>query len=287
MQVLLYNNEGSHSKNNNALYNYKNIHFKNISSLDEIADYDFVMSVSQPIDISKYPKTTFLFGPQFSVFPDERLNYVKGNNAHFNLLSSWVIELWKSYEITRGLNIIALPFGVETDKFTEKKHINERDKVFIYFKHRNTEELSMLMNFLRNKNVDYAIFSYNNRYDEVDYLRYLQDSKYGIILDAHESQGFAIQEALSCNVPLFVWNVKSFSQEVGMNYPDFPATSVPYWDERCGEFFYNVDELEEKYQIFMSKLATYNPRQYVLDNLSMEVCEKRLIDFFQSNKINQ
>ena len=66
----------------------------------------------------------------------------------------------------------------------------------------------------------------------------IANSKYGIILDAHESQGFAIEEALSCNVPLLVWNVSSMSQEEGGNYQHIPATSIPYWDKRCGENFY-------------------------------------------------
>ena len=287
MQILLYNNENSHHKNTNALNNYKNIQFKHISSLDEISDYDCVISACNPIDVSKYPKTLFIFGPQFSVFPDEKLNHIKSDNSYFNLLSQWVVNIWNLYDISRGMNFITLPHGVETEKFTEKYHINEREKVFIYFKHRQHSELSILMQFLNNKNISYKIFSYDHRYDEAEFLRYLQESKYGIILDAHESQGFAIQEALSCNVPLLVWNVSLFSQEVGTNYPDFPATSVPYWDERCGELFYNIEEIEDKFQLFTTKLTTYNPRQYILENLSMEVCEKRLIDFINEKKIEK
>ena len=69
------------------------------------------------------------------------------------------------------------------------------------------------------------------------------------------------------------------NQEVGMNYPDYPATSIPYWDERCGEFFYDIEEIEKKFELFLSKLETFEPRNYILENLSMEVCEKRLMDF--------
>lgn len=31
------------------------------------------------------------------------------------------------------------------------------------------------------------------------------------------------------------------SQEEGYNYPDIPANVIPYWDERCGEFFYREE----------------------------------------------
>lgn len=286
MKILLYKNEGSHHKNTNSLNHYKNIEFTIFNSLQEInnlKNYDCIMSVAEPIDISLYPDTLFLFGPQFSVFPNEKLNKIKGNNSYFNLLSDWIIQFWNKYEITNGINPITLPFGVETDKFTEKKPITQRNKVFLYYKHRENNELDFLTQFLNSKNIDYHIFSYGS-YNETEYLDYLQQSKYGIILDAHESQGFAIQEALSCNVPLFVWNVSSFNQEAGTNYPDFPATSIPYWDERCGEFFYNKEEIEEKFELFLSKLETYNPRKYILETLSMEVCERRLIDFINEKK---
>ena len=57
------------------------------------------------------------------------------------------------------------------------------------------------------------MFSYQKRYDENEFLNYIKTCKYGIVLDAHESQGFAIQEMLSCNLPLLVWGVTLRKQE--------------------------------------------------------------------------
>jgi glycosyltransferase involved in cell wall biosynthesis len=185
--------------------------------------------------------------------------------------------VWKDYTICNNLKIKVLPFGVETEKFTEIKPINERNKVFIYYKNRAPQDLEFIKYFLNNKNIEYTVFSYYDRYNEDDYLNYLHDSIYGIWVDAHESQGFALEEALSCNVPLFVWNVKSMNQEYNSTYNDIPATTIPYWDERCGEFFYNNNDIEEKFNLFLSRINTYKPREYVLENLSMEECEKKLI----------
>ena len=293
MKILLYKNENAHHKNKNALQKYKNIQFINVESLDnitDISDYDCVLSLCYPIDISKYPNTLFIFGPHFSVFPDEKINSIKHKNSIYIQPSDWVRDLWINCDngnMCNGLKIKSLPFGVETEKFKELKPLQERNKVFLYYKHREQSELNFLTHFLDSKKIIYKIFSYDWRYSEEEYLQYLQESKYAIILDAHESQGFATQEALSCNVPLFVWNVNSFSQEVGTNYPDFPATSIPYWDERCGEFFYNTEEIEKKFELFLSKLETYQPRNYILENLSMEVCEKRLIDFVKDFSLQE
>jgi hypothetical protein len=124
-------------------------------------------------------------------------------------------------------------------------------------------------------NIDYKIFNYQRRYSEQEYLEYLQHAKFGIWVDGHESQGFALEEALSCNVPLLVWSVRSMNQEYGQNHPDIPATTIPYWDERCGEFFYDMSDFKEKCDTFFSNLEKYRPREFVLENLSIPVCEKK------------
>ena len=126
--------------------------------------------------------------------------------------------------------------------------------------------------------INYRIFSYHNRYHENDYLSYLQNSKYGIWVGGHESQGFGLQEALSCDVPLLAWSVKSMKQEYGSTYEDIPATTVPYWDERCGETFYDISELENAYNKLITNIEDYKPRDFILENLSMEVCENKLIE---------
>ena len=56
---------------------------------------------------------------------------------------------------------------------------------------------------------------------------------------------------LSCNVPLLVWGVKLMFQEYPhrREYKNIKttATTVPYWSSKCGEIFYNANELQEKY----------------------------------------
>lgn len=280
---ILYVKTFMHDKNHHALMNYKNIEFTTIYSVDQVerhdlSHYDCVLSPEMPIDVSKYPKTKFIFGPHFSIFPDDKLNNIKGKNTVFNLLSEWVVNCWAKSHFCLNLNLVKIPFGVDTNKFNNVNHINDRNEVFIYFKNRNPNELETVQNFLNSKNFNYRIFSYHNRYSESDYLNYLQHSKYGIWIGGHESQGFGLQEALSCDVPLLVWNVKSMKQEYGSTYEDIPATSLTYWDERCGEVFYDSSDFENVYDKFIEKIETYTPREFILENLSMEVCENKLIE---------
>ena len=76
---------------------------------------------------------------------------------------------------------------------------------------------------------------------EDDYVECLKNAKYGIWVGRHESQGFALQEALSCDVPLLVWGVTNMNQQHNWKgCPDVPGTTIPFWDNRCGEFFHET-----------------------------------------------
>lgn len=277
MKILII--QSYHFKNQEGLEKMLDYLKYEYSSGDEkdIENYDIILSPNKPIDTSKYPNKKFIFGPHFSVFPNNRLYEIKNtnNNAVYIQPSEWAAHSW----IIKGANslipIKIFPFPVNTIKFKPIPK-NKRTKVYIYYKRRQPNELLFIQSFLKNKNIKFEVFDYLNKYPEKKYLKYLQKAKYGIILDAHESQGFAIEEALSCNVPLLVWNVTNMSQEYNSIYDKIPASSIPYWDSRCGEFFYDKNEFETRYNHFVKNLNKYKPREFILENLTMK---KRATEF--------
>jgi hypothetical protein len=280
MKVLVF--DSLHHKNRigiELLFRHMQIEFVFTNDVNKIVDssFDVIYSPATAIDTSKYPSQKFIFGPHFSVFPDNKLTAIK--NTHKNSIyiqpSEWCVEKWKERGVTNILPISYFPFPVDVERFSPLTQPHEKKKVFIYFKRRRPEELTFLKIFLQFHKIEFAVFDYVARYDEKHYLEYLKQSKFGIILGAHESQGFAIEEALSCDVPLLVWNVRSMNQEVGMHYTDIKATSIGYWDYRCGEFFHDAHELEKTFELFMGKLGTYRPREFIMENLSVEPCAKR------------
>lgn len=291
MKILVINTF-LHNKNKIGLelmLNYLHMEYK-YGNVEDIQNYDVIYSPSMPIDSSKYPTKYFIFGPHFSTFPDNKL--VKINNLYKNSVyiqpSQWVVQLWENMNtFNPHLPIKVLPFPVNTYKFTTIADSCKKENVFIYFKNRHPAELNVIKSFLDDKLITYKIFDYTKRYNETDYLNYLQKSKYGIILDAHESQGFAIGEALACNVPLLVWDVKSMSQAYGHSCPNIPCTTIPYWDSRCGESFFKENELSDTFDRFLLKLNTYQPRQYILENLSVESCSVKLNNIINTTIKNE
>lgn len=247
-------------------------------NIEDIPNYDAIYFPDQPYDSSIYPKKIFIFGPHFSMYPDDKLLQINNNykNSVYIQPSKWCIEPWK--EATKILPVKALPFPVDTKKFIPG---NERNKVFIYHKNNRYKDLQVIKQFLFKQGVEYCIFDYNERYKETDYLSILKQAKYGIIVDLHESQGFAILEALSCNVPLLVWDAKNICC-----YPTrkIHCTTIPYWDNVCGEVFYTENELNNKYKEFIQKLNYYNPRKYILENLDVDSCAENLKILVESIK---
>jgi hypothetical protein len=276
--------KGLHHKNENAMAKYTNIKWTRVQNIDEWKDdlsiFDAVFCPGSMVDVSKYPHVKFIFGPHLAVLPNDSLHIIRGSNSIYIQPSQWVVDFWKLYPVCKDLTMKALPFGVDTDAFCPviNDPLVNKKNVFIYFKNRKPEELKLIVDYLNRVGVSFTIFSYKDGYNEKEYIDYLQTCKYGIWLDAHESQGFALEEALSCNVPLLVWNVISLNQAYGYSCPDFAATTVPYWDSRCGEFFHTFDRFESTYQLFLSKIDSYQPRDYIVENLSISLCENKFIE---------
>jgi len=72
------------------------------------------------------------------------------------------------------------------------------------------------------------------------------------------------------------------NQEYNSHYNDIPATTIPYWDNKCGEFFYKDNELEKTYNHFINNIKCYKPREFIVDNLSVEKCEHKLIELINN-----
>jgi glycosyltransferase involved in cell wall biosynthesis len=106
-----------------------------------------------------------------------------------------------------------------------------------------------------------------------------------IFLSESESQGLAYQECLAANVPVLAWDVGKFLNPTGTaEQPQYvPATSVPYFDERCGLRFAGPSDFADQLDRFLDRLrgCGFAPRDYVLEHLTLEKCARHFIDIFQ------
>jgi glycosyltransferase involved in cell wall biosynthesis len=203
----------------------------------------------------------------------------------FNTLSPWNKNLYDTYAPNPKVNYIALPFPVEVDRFCPA---DKKKRFFIYVKHVEKDRMEHISNLVYQcanllAEYEYRTFTYGT-YQEDDYLHYIQSAQFGIWVDAHESQGFALEEALSCNCPLFVYDITSMKDECMDNghHPwaympiDLPATSASYFDETCGVICKKEESLHNMFLSFFQVLPRFTPRQFVLENLTSKQFIERI-----------
>jgi hypothetical protein len=110
-------------------------------------------------------------------------------------------------------------------------------------------------------------------------------SKAAIFLSPHESQGIACQEAMAAGVPVLAWDPGRCQDPERFRWgePDIPTTSIPYFDERCGRSFANLADFERNLPVFAEAVqaGSYSPRDYILENLTVEKCSKRFVDILR------
>ena len=257
----------------------------------ELGYYDLVWIPQGFYHSLQFPNAKrILYGPHNFVFPNEPWIYKiepSFDRSVYTCLSQHVEKIWLQFSKIL-MPIKPLPFPVDVELFKPDNSEKTYD-CFVYFKSRSKEDLQYIENILSCLNYTFKIFKYGH-YKEEEYIDILKKSKFGIWLGAHESQGFALQEALSMNVPLIVCNVRSLNDEINaegnnsyLEYKDtynLSATSCPYFDERCGTILYELNNISTTIEYMKNSYMEFQPRNYILENLSPKVCYERLIESF-------
>jgi glycosyltransferase involved in cell wall biosynthesis len=119
-------------------------------------------------------------------------------------------------------------------------------------------------------------------YAEQEFRTLLKHCRAMIFLCEHETQGLAYQECLSSGVPILAWDQGWWLDPNRFKWgqAETPATSVPYFDERCGCTFADISEFPERLGEFWGEFlaGTLRPRDYILENLTLEKCSRNFLD---------
>lgn len=200
-------------------------------------------------------------GPNICTLPIEN-EHVMNYSAYNKLLvpSEWVKNLYERWIPEEKIEI--WPVGIDTEKFTDKSKYEKQYDFLVYFKRRSKQELHSVLSKLKENNLTYKVLEYGN-YVESKFIDLISKSKYGFVVDNCESQGIAIQEMMSCNLPLVVLDSKEWIDK-GDQFK-CEATSVPYWDsERCGVVIDHIDDFNLS---FIDR--KYDSRDFITENLSL------------------
>ena len=218
-----------------------------------------------------------LFGPNIWVEPNERPE-LYNQFSDFIVPSEWVKDYQSSYECMEGKNIHVWPVGIDTDKWKPNWKKPLEFDAFMYYKNRDKEDAAEVCDHLVDLDIEGHMLVYG-KYPETHFLEFCHRSKAAIILNGTESQGIAYMQMLSSGIPCLVFNKNTWSSPSGNIHP---ATSVPYFDERCGMVTdeINKDVIAE----FMHNVNSgiYNPREFILENHTVEKAAQKYLEILEN-----
>jgi len=241
-------------------------------------------SISALVEVS-FLNIPTLLGPNISVKPKDLpyLRHKVNKNSIYLQPSKWSKSVW----LAEGFNeckVEEWPVGIDTDLFYYIDRFNLTPKILVYFKQRKNQELDACINLLNKCGIDFCILKYGD-YSEDQFMVNLKECTFCIWIGCDESQGIAMQEALSTNMPIIV--IKDTSSQ----YNSYDSSSAPYFDNTCGVLLENISLLSE-HLINSFNPRKYNPRKYIINNLSLEVCAKiflekiKILNVYKLRKFN-
>ena len=225
---------------------------------------------------SKIEQDTTIIGPQVWMFDGYGQFLIENQNYYKKIIapSEWVKNKFITKFNLPEDKLAVWPVGIE--EFNNIREVNY--DCLIYFKRRDQSELDTVKKFLVSNGLSYRMVEYGT-YGEDGFKQLVNSAKFCFLINGTESQGIAVQEIMSMGVPIIAWDIKEWLDQ-GESYR-VPATSIPYWDERCGEVFFNIEDLEVTFSKFYATLDQYDPKAFIKDNLSFECSVKTLLDILR------
>jgi len=148
-----------------------------------------------------------------------------------------------------------------------------RDCVLVYWKTEGIELCKKIEELLRKFGYKPVRITYNS-YDMSTYKSVLNKSKFAVFISRSESQGIALAEAWSMNVPTLAFDPGQLTY-LGRSYS--PVSSCPYLTEDTGKAWKYLQELEMLIQNFDSYAAQFDSRRWVLNHMSYEESTRALL----------
>ena len=256
------------------LIGYPYVINKRLDACERLWIHDDVNALWQLHDLN--PTIKPIIGPNLFIRPRNIPTGLDLSKAVFICPSPWAVDFWTNFGF-KSCPIDCWPAGIDTKEYAPSTLT--RNKVLVYFKQRFKSELAEIERVLNEKNISYEMISYG-AYTENQYKKTLMNSRYIIWLGRHETQGIALEEALATNTPMIVWEVKKLGhwvpnkKEVSIfdeqDQAFNEAEVAPYFSKECGIKIYTVNELADSIEKMEKNFLTYNPRKFILDNMSLE-----------------
>jgi hypothetical protein len=204
-------------------------------------------------------------GPNIVVVPQEADAILTSDQIDRIIVpTKWVADVYADAYPQLRSRISIWPAAIDADYWSPEGE--PRTHWLIYNK--NEDGLAAeITRALAKLAVNFAQINYG-QYSEAEFKNRLNTALGLIWLSRSESQGIALLEAFSMDVPALVWDRGYWEYESRELKRKFvaPATSAPYFSEACGYRFTDAIDFEAAFERFRENAPRYHPRQYIMSS---------------------
>jgi len=119
----------------------------------------------------------------------------------------------------------------------------------------------------------------HNIFTPADLRAMLDRSVVAVFLSTFETQGIALAEAWSMNVPTVVWDPQGDAEWRGRHFTS--GSSAPYLTPATGIAARDTAGLEPAIRQALAGLAGFEPREWVLANMTDAICSRKLYELIR------
>ena len=225
-------------------------------------------------------------GPVNALFADESGGILLAPEIDLVIVpSEWTVDFYEGFPELVAKSRVC-PCGVDAEVWKPARVPKARERrAVVYWKsgdERFCEAVEAVVRRcgleplrIRSRHGEHGIF------DPSDYREALDRSMAGVFLSTFETQGIALAEAWSMDVPTVVWDPRGDAEWRGRTFKS--KSSAPFLTPATGVTFRAIDDFEGALRGTLASLGAFQPRAWVLEHMTDAVCANQLYALIRSS----
>lgn len=218
-------------------------------------------------------------GPSNAFFPEEADNILWLPEIDIIIEpSEWMREFFSEIAAPLVPKIRICTAGVDPN-YWKPSGEGQPARAIIYWKNGDESFCDDVEAVIRNFGMESVRLRYGH-YTREDYKQELDRSSIAVFLSSFETQGIALAEAWSMDVPTLVWNPRSDASWRGRSF--ISKSSAPYLTPSTGLDWVTLDDLGQVVSEAFARRNEFAPRKWVLANMTDAICSGRLFEIIET-----
>jgi hypothetical protein len=213
-------------------------------------------------------------GPVNALFTDECDGILRlAEIDQLIVASNWILDFYRDEAPELVSKMRVCPSGIDPEFWQPPVRRKATAQALVYWKNAPEAIFRDVETGVRAYGLAIACVRYG-QYRPEEYRTLLGTADVAVFLSTFETQGLALAEAWSMNVPTLVWDPRSEAEWKGKRFR--AGSSCPYLTAATGLTFRSSDELAPRLLEVLSSPGRFSPREWVLAHMTDEVCARVL-----------